>query len=1024
MISSVRRKYMVVIATVVLSLPFAQLPVTTANAAICQGEAAYPPDLPDCLSPVVAAEQAAAAQAAAERAAEAAAARAAQDAAAARAVAEAAAEREAAAAAVIKAASDKAAADALARKIEQGNLAEAAAEAAAAATAARIVAAAAATAKRLADEALTRKIEAQAAAQRAIVAAQEALVAAQERIAREIEEANAESERQRVIAVEKKRLADTAAAVFAAERIELDRVIAEKEALRIAKEAEARASASATQNALDAYNAALGSTSLRMADSQISSQSVIIKKQELLTVFLPQSNLKIQSNTTPLFVTAGELASLLAAYNAAKNISDRDSAAATEARTAANAAAAALAERKVIADAAQALFIAAALARTAAINAAAAAAAERTNLENAIKAREADALEAAAEKAAAAADLVRKSAAELVASNSAASMESASATLESITSDSSNSASLASQALAAFQNVAAASNTASNAAAAAAAAADRASSAAAAAVRAREDAEAAALAARTPSSSPNIRFAQARAAQEAENSARELEQKAQETARLAEEAKTAEKKATAEKLAAEETAAKAKADADRARDQSQAKEEVKRKAARNEIAKDKSTVKKLVEKIKDTAEKTNKNIDKSSQTINSAYESAITEASKSNKALVVLKKEEKLALANVNSAKNELLTLGKTLEKAADSQKVAITEFGNAQYRMVQVQNEIKSTTRQLATVESEIKGLEINYKELTRKYESLSNAAQKAISAAEASKKNAELAFKALMAATNSSNITVKNLEVELNSDQENYLPVANASSALTKLKEQYQNAQNQANKDKALADRAVKDAAASRDAQLMAKQVYEIKVDERDLLKGNLENLNTKLTKSKSELKIINSKKIKAVDDFTKAANNLAKVTDSFREKELNYQSAKLNTKYEYENSTSKNNQVLVLKKLSDWSKNSVATAKDLINAIEDEVKSLDNSQALDFINKDLQIGFISTSIPVILLTIATVAAIFAYLTRRKRRSKFEVVDSNLLEKLRELHLKSEMKPKIASPKKKPNTTKRKSK
>ena len=46
---SVRRKYMVVIATVVLSLPFAQLPVTTANAAICQGEAAYPPDLPDCL---------------------------------------------------------------------------------------------------------------------------------------------------------------------------------------------------------------------------------------------------------------------------------------------------------------------------------------------------------------------------------------------------------------------------------------------------------------------------------------------------------------------------------------------------------------------------------------------------------------------------------------------------------------------------------------------------------------------------------------------------------------------------------------------------------------------------------------------------------------------------------------------------------------------------------------------------------------------------------------------------------------
>ena len=66
MVESVKRKYLAVIAAVVLSLPFSQLPVTTANAAICQGEAAYPPDLPDCLSPVVAAEQAAAAKAVAD----------------------------------------------------------------------------------------------------------------------------------------------------------------------------------------------------------------------------------------------------------------------------------------------------------------------------------------------------------------------------------------------------------------------------------------------------------------------------------------------------------------------------------------------------------------------------------------------------------------------------------------------------------------------------------------------------------------------------------------------------------------------------------------------------------------------------------------------------------------------------------------------------------------------------------------------------------------------------------------------
>ena len=350
MITSVRRKYMVVIATVVLSLPFAQLPVTTANAAICQYEAAYPPDLPDCLSPVVAAEQAAAAQAAAEREAKAAADRAAQDAAAARAAVEAAAERAAAEAARIKAASDQAAADALAEKIRDGNLAAAAAEAAAAAVEARRVADLAATAKRLANEELTRKIEAQATAQAAIVAAQAALAAAQERIAREIEVANAEAERQRVIAVEKKRLADAAAAVFAAERIALDRAIAEKQALVIAKEAEAAASVSSTANALAAYRAAGGSVSLRMADSQISTQSAIIKKQELLTEFPVQSNLKIQGIATPVFVTADELEALRSAYLAAKVISDRDSAAAAEAREAKRLADVALAEKKAIAD--------------------------------------------------------------------------------------------------------------------------------------------------------------------------------------------------------------------------------------------------------------------------------------------------------------------------------------------------------------------------------------------------------------------------------------------------------------------------------------------------------------------------------------------------------------------------------------------------------------------------------------------------------------------------------------------------
>jgi hypothetical protein len=60
------------------------------------------------------------------------------------------------------------------------------------------------------------------------------------------------SDKQKVIALEKKRLADAAAAKFAEERIVLDRQVAEAEAARLAKEAAANASANLTTNALQA----------------------------------------------------------------------------------------------------------------------------------------------------------------------------------------------------------------------------------------------------------------------------------------------------------------------------------------------------------------------------------------------------------------------------------------------------------------------------------------------------------------------------------------------------------------------------------------------------------------------------------------------------------------------------------------------------------------------------------------------------------------------------------------------------
>ena len=120
------RTNLIALLAISLTLTFVQTPLTPAVAAVCQGEAAYPPDLPDCLDPVVEAQQEAAAAAAARAAADKLAAdnAAAERAAAAAAVA--AADRAAAAQAAAKAAADKAAADALAEQIRQGNLAAAA----------------------------------------------------------------------------------------------------------------------------------------------------------------------------------------------------------------------------------------------------------------------------------------------------------------------------------------------------------------------------------------------------------------------------------------------------------------------------------------------------------------------------------------------------------------------------------------------------------------------------------------------------------------------------------------------------------------------------------------------------------------------------------------------------------------------------------------------------------------------------------------------------------------------------------
>jgi hypothetical protein len=104
-----------------------------------------------------------------------------------------------------------------------------------------------------------------------------------------------------VIALAKKKLADDAAKKFAEESIALNENIAKAEAERLAKENAKNASLNLTANALQAYVAA-GGVALRVQNYQGSSQSLITSKQVLLTQPKTFSNLKIQSETSTVFV--------------------------------------------------------------------------------------------------------------------------------------------------------------------------------------------------------------------------------------------------------------------------------------------------------------------------------------------------------------------------------------------------------------------------------------------------------------------------------------------------------------------------------------------------------------------------------------------------------------------------------------------------------------------------------------------------------------------------------------------------
>jgi hypothetical protein len=565
---------------------------------------------------------------------------------------------------------------------------------------------------------------------------------------------------------------------------------------------------------------------------------------------------------------------------------------------------------------------------------------------------------------------------------------SAAATLESITTDSGNSASLAAAALASFQNVAAASNSASNAAANAAAAAERDATAQANAIRLRQEAEAAAaLAARNPSySGPSVNSLELAAAQ--------AEREAKETERKAKEAKEAEEKALAEKKAAEDAAAKAKAAADKAAADSLAKEESKRNAARNQIAKDRAISKKVIQKIEDDAQKNSEKINKSATEIKSAYDLALDQLAKVNKSLALLKEKENVALSKLNQSKSELLTASKNLQSATQKQDIAVAKQAEANYAITKIQVEIDNSKKILIENEKIIKDAQTELNDVTKKYEKLNATAQSATNKAADRKKAAEIAYNAWQASLNATRLTAS-LTVSDSAPTDDP-QTANAQSVQSKLKEQYDLAQKQYEIEKAAADKAVAEANLAKQAVETAKRNLDSQVSLKASLISKIDKLNSDLPAAKSLLQSATAEKATSVANYTKAENEYAAIRSTLSQSEIEYQSAKADTKNEFENATSQNNQVTALKKLSEFSKNSVAAAKDVLNSIQDEAKKLENTKIVGFLNDGSNLSSILLPVFILGITAVSVVAISANLRRRQRRSKMAAIEKEMFERL----------------------------
>jgi hypothetical protein len=963
----VKRK---VIIFTCISLCLSSFQVTNNQSAIASticsglGAAAYPPDLPDCLDPVVAAKQAEDREASVRASAAASASRAAEDAAADQAIVEARLEREAADAARLKALAEEIAAAAFAEKARQQGREAAAAAAKAAKDSATAVAAAAEAAKIAAQDSATAASEAKVRAEAVLLAAANALRDSQTAITNAIAAAKAESNRLIAIVIENKRLADAAAAAFAEDRKLLDLAVANTTA--------------AAANARDAYIAAGGTlpSSLRMANPQIIAQALTIKKQVLFTQAYPQSNLKIQNNAVPVFAT-GDLATLLEDYNNAKTAktnADKD-----------------LADRKKIADDVEAEWKRVALEKKAADDAALAAADLRNRLEADLRLKQAAALAAVSAAAAAASELARKEAALTVANNAKNTWIAVDLAVSTAPSGGDDYLAVINTQVSTINVLVAASRTAADAADAAADAAADSSAATAEQIRIRNELE---RAARNPTySGPSVRSLELELAA-AEKTAKEAEEKAKT-------AKEAEEKALAAKKAAEEAAAKAKLAADKAAADLLAKEKAKRAAARKKIEAERSKATDAINKVQDDAQQNAENIDKSDTDINLAYKKAVDELAKVDKNLALLKEKENKALKALDQTRKELISVSQELKTAENKKDDSIAKLVQASINQVKIESQIKISQATLVETEKKVVLAEKVLAETTVRYEKTLAVEKAAIAKATESKRAADDAYSIWQSSLNAPRLVSSNLKSSLPLVDESQS--ANAQSALSKLKELYDNAQRKYDQDKAIADKASADVALAKQAVDVAKRTVASQLLLKKDLQTSISKLGTELTEAKKITKSATDEKTAAVSSYSAAESKVASIKTKLTQSEIDYESAQAETKYTYENYSSQTKQVGALKKLSDFSKNSVENMKDVITSIQDEANSLRDLKIVGFLNDNEKLSKVALPIFVLTFTAVTSGVVYAFLRRRRKNPKVYTVDPEIDEFL-EIHRKKQ--------------------